>query len=139
MIVSLIAKQGLRALAKHWRLAAIGALGLGMAIVMWRADRISADRDRQRERAAAAEQRADNAEADLAIRNAADFERAGDDRALAILELELDDAISDLPDTEPSPLRLAYNCVRARRAGIGPAYLPAPCRPGAGGEAALSD
>lgn len=77
--------------------------------------------------------------ANLTIRNMSDAERVIDQEALAELEKELTDVLADIPDTKPSPARIALNCLRLKRAGFTFSELPLPCRSDGETETASDD
>jgi hypothetical protein len=83
-----------------------------------------------------AAQRAKDAQASLeaerranALREAAAAQRQTDTLAVAKSERELIDAIKQVPDEKPDPVRVRLGCERLRRAGRINSDLPAVCRP----------
>ena len=62
-------------------------------------------------------------------RDNADQARAADGITIIQHEQELTNAISEVPDTKPDPVRVALGCQRLRAQGTVEADLPADCRP----------
>ena len=113
------------------------AIALGVALVScwWGWSNAAEARDKAKAELARAEAKIVLLEADAALKETAAVERQADTARIAEAEKELVDAIANIPDTRPGPVRVAAGCSQLRRAGYLDADLPPVCRPGGGGAA----
>lgn len=108
-------------------LVAILLVGLGITyIALQRADRRADEAERA---LATAEAEITLLKHDSALRDTAANERQADTTAAREAREELIDAISEIPDERPGPVRVAFGCQRLRNAGYAESDLPAECRP----------
>lgn len=111
------------------------ALGIVLAIVMWRADSLSQSLSDTKAALTLADGEIALLKADAALKEIAAAERQNDNAAVAEAEKDLLDAIEDIPDSVPDDVRVQLNCRRLRAAGRLDADLPAICRSSGGGQA----
>lgn len=71
-------------------------------------------------------------ETDAQATEAASADRVADALEVSEQEEVLLDAISEVPDTRPDPVRVKLGCQRLRDQGTASADLPAVCRPASG-------
>lgn len=90
------------------------------------------DAERARNDAARALANTKALELDAEANEAASADRVADALEVTAQEEELLDAISEIPDTRPDPVRVRLGCERLRAQGTPSADLPAVCGPEGG-------